>query len=219
MAAVAIQSRLKLHDVAVVARPRRPHNWAVNDKRLQSLSQDVAPETLVRAIAERQDRAAFAELFRRFGPKVKAYMMRLGTSDALAEDMIQDVMLTVWKRAELFDAGRASVATWIFSIARNRRIDVARRDRHIEFEADDPELVTDEDDTAFHHLAGAQDMRRVKEAMQALPQEQAMVVRLSFYEDKAHSEIAEELGLPLGTVKSRIRLAMEKLRVRLGDVR
>lgn len=203
---------------AVVVRPRPSHNRRVNEApRISAIG--AAPEHLLEAIARRGDRTAFAELFRRFAPKIKAYMMRLGTGDALAEDLAQDVMLTVWKRAALFDAQRASVGTWIFSIARNRRIDVSRKDGRIEFEADDPALVTDDDDTAFHHLASAQDMRRVKDAMSALPEDQAQVVRLSFYEDKAHSEIAQELGLPLGTVKSRIRLAMDKLRVALGDAR
>lgn len=202
----------------VVPRRRPAHTPAVNDlPQKPGSGAHVAPEDLIAAIARHKDRDAFAQLFRQFAPKVKAYMMRLGAADALAEDLIQDVMIAVWNRAAQFDAGKASVATWIYAIARNRRIDMVRRDRRVEFDGEDPVLATDDADDAFHRLAGLQDTRRVRSAMEALPADQARVLRLSFYEDKAHSEIAAELGLPLGTVKSRIRLAMEKLRGALGE--
>lgn len=217
MAALALEVWHIPPAALVVGRRGRAHTRAVNDTRPNAPA-DAAPEDLLRSIAAHQDRDAFAALFRLFAPKVKAYMMRLGTGDALAEDLIQDVMIAVWNRAGQFDPAKASLATWIYSIARNRRIDVARRDRRIEFDGEDPVLVTDEADDGFHRLAGLQDTRRVRAAMEALPEDQARVLRLSFYEDKAHSEIAAELRLPLGTVKSRIRLAMEKLRLALGDI-
>lgn len=218
MTALALKAWPNALPRTVVPRRRRAHTRAVNDIRPKADdTAGAAPEDLVRAVAKHQDRDAFAALFRHFAPKVKAYMMRLGAGDALAEDLIQDVMIAVWNRAAQFDAGKASVATWIYSIARNRRIDIVRRDRRLEFDGEDPVLATDEADDGFHKLAGLQDTRRVRNALEGLPRDQAKVLHLSFYEDKAHSEIAAELGLPLGTVKSRIRLAMDKLRGALGE--
>ena len=172
---------------------------------------------LVEAVAARRDDAAFARLFAHYGPRVKAYFRRLGTAEDRAEELMQDVMLTLWRRAEMFDRRRASVATWLFTIARNRRIDVLRREYRPQVDASDPALVGEAAPAADDQLQASQRERRLRLALAALPVEQADLVRESFFRDRSHSAIAEELRLPLGTVKSRLRLALAKLRGALKD--
>ena len=170
---------------------------------------------MLQAVACAQDRAAFADLFAHFGPRVKGYLMRLGASAAVAEDLAQEAMLTLWRKAALFDASKASVSTWVFTIARNLRIDAIRRERHPEI--DPAELAPDEERPADDGMVRDQDDARVRVAMAGLPKEQRQVIELSFFADKPHSQIAKELGLPLGTVKSRLRLAMARIRAALGE--
>ncbi len=162
------------------------------------------------AVRDRQDRAAFAALFAHFAPRVKAFLMKGGASAAVAEDCAQEVMATVWTKARLFDPARAGVATWIFTIARNKRIDVIRRERRPEPEAlpwgPEPERPQAE------ALALAQESERLAAAVAALPEAQRTLIRRAYFGDLSHSEIAAETGLPLGTIKSRIRLALDRLR-------
>jgi RNA polymerase sigma-70 factor (ECF subfamily) len=167
---------------------------------------------LLVAVAQRQDRAAFAALFGHFAPRLKGYVRRLGMEEARAEELAQEVMLIVWRRAALYDPAQASVSTWIFTIARNRRIDALRRERRPEIDQDDPALVRDPDPVADVLIEQGELAARLHEAVAELPEEQAVVLRKNFFEDKAHSAIALELALPLGTVKSRLRLALAKLR-------
>ena len=180
---------------------------------------DAALEDDLRAVAEARDRAAFARVFAFYGPRVKAYLRRLGAEDAVAEDLTQEVMLSIWRRAHQFDRTRAALGTWVYTIARNKRIDALRRERRPDFDLEDPALVP-EDGSAPRgdRQAEAEQVRRgVMEAVEQLPAEQAQLLRIFYFEEKPHSVIAEELGLPLGTVKSRLRLAMARLRVRIGD--
>jgi RNA polymerase sigma-70 factor (ECF subfamily) len=171
---------------------------------------------LLAAVAERRDRYAFATLFSHFAPRLKAYMRRLGLEDARAEELAQEVMLIVWRRATLYDPALASASTWIFTIARNKRIDELRRERRPEIDPDDPALVQDTAPAADLLVSQDQTGRRLRAAVAALPEEQAEVLRKNFFEDKPHGVIAAELALPLGTVKSRLRLALAKLRQALG---
>jgi RNA polymerase sigma-70 factor (ECF subfamily) len=170
----------------------------------------------IQAIAERGDRAAFSALFAHFAPRVKSYLLRLGASAESAEELAQETLLIVWRRAGAFDPGRAAPSTWIFTIARNLRFDALRREKR-PTRADDPSDAAVEPAAPDTILAALQDETRVGRAIAELPADQATVVRLAFFSDKPHSEIAVELGLPLGTVKSRLRLAMGRLRASLGE--
>ena len=173
---------------------------------------------LMLAVAGRQDRAAFAKLFDHFAPRVLSYMRRLGAETAAAEDLVQDVMLTVWRRAGQFDPAKAGVSTWIFTIARNRRIDIIRRERRPEPDPNDPALVPDGDPAADVAVEQEQHAVRLRAALTELPADQAQILQLAYFEDLSHSVIAEKLGLPLGTVKSRVRLAVSKLKSTLAEL-
>ena len=164
---------------------------------------------LMVAVRDRQDKAAFAALFQHFAPRVKGFLMKSGTEAALAEDCAQDVMAVLWHKAAQYDPARASVATWVFTIARNRRIDIARKARRPEAEALDWGEV--EPDQADVYAAG-QETARLVAAMAGLPEKQRALIQRAFYGELSHSEIAAETGLPLGTIKSRIRLALDRLR-------
>ncbi len=196
---------------------------AAHPAALTDLAGALAPETgpsaddwseWIRRVAEHKDRDAFSRLFQHFAPRVKSYLMRTGSSEQMAEDLSQEALVTVWRKAALFDPAQAAVSTWIFTIARRLRIDAARRhrledtgDEAFDFdrlEADQRELGENTDATRL--------TRRIRDALGRLPAEQAQVLRLSYYDDEPHARIAAELGLPLGTVKSRIRLAVAQLR-------
>ena len=173
---------------------------------------------LIVAIANRQDRAAFAELFGYFAPRVKAFMRRSGASDSQAEEVAQEAMLAIWRKAQLFDPAASNAATWIFTIARNLRIDAIRRETRggaIRVDEVEAEYEVDEQPAADVRIAAAQSEARLREALRSLPSEQRKVIEMSFFEEKAHSEIAASLRIPLGTVKSRVRLAMTRLRALL----
>ncbi|MFN4155718.1 MAG: sigma-70 family RNA polymerase sigma factor [Paracoccaceae bacterium] len=165
---------------------------------------------LVFRVRDHQDKAAFAALFRHFAPRVKAFLMKSGASEALAEECAQDVMATLWQKARLFDAERASVSTWVFTIARNRRIDALRKSRRPEPE-DLPWGPEPEPDQA-EVLEAQQETERLGAALSQLPLKQRVLIERAYFGDLSHSEIAAETGLPLGTIKSRIRLALERLR-------
>jgi len=175
----------------------------------------------IRAVADHQDRSAFACLFKYFAPRIKAFMQRSGASEAGAEELAQETMLTVWRKAASFDPASAGAAAWIFTIARNLRIDAHRREQRGSMtESSDVEIEYQIDDAPQpdSRLATAQSEERVRSALSKLSAEQVRVVELSFYEEKAHAEIAQILGIPLGTVKSRLRLAMSRLRTLLSEL-
>lgn len=179
-----------------------------------SLADDRQYDRLIEAVAQQRCRDSFAILFEHFAPRLKAYLMRAGAPASIAEDFAQDAMLVVWRKADLFDSSRARAATWIFTIARNRRIDALRRDSHAP-PTPDVSLAPDDPARPDDLLESDEDARRVRHAMEDLPAEQVELIRLSFFQDRPHAEIAASLGLPLGTVKSRIRAALQKLRAAL----
>lgn len=169
---------------------------------------------LMRRVADQRDRDAFGRLFLHFAPRVKSFLIRSGSADQAAEDLAQEALVTVWRKAALFDPSQAAVSTWIFTIARRLRIDAGRRHRleDVGDECFEFDQVQAEQPGVAEHTDATRLARRVRDALEQLPPEQAQVLRLSFYDDEPHARIAAELGLPLGTVKSRIRLAVAHLR-------
>ncbi|MFT3972224.1 MAG: sigma-70 family RNA polymerase sigma factor [Amaricoccus sp.] len=171
---------------------------------------------LLRAVAGR-DRAAFVALFERFAGRVKAYAMRAGVGAADADEIAQDVMVSVWRHAADFDPARAAVSTWIFAIARNRRIDHHRRGARPAPDPEDPLFQPDPAPDGLAALTAAEREAHLRQALEALPPEQRRVLVASFWRGLSHGEIAAEEALPLGTVKSRIRLAFRHLHALLGE--
>ena len=174
---------------------------------------------LMERVARHRDREAFQRLFLHFGPRIKAVMIRSGTDSDTAEDLAQEVMLTLWRKAELYAPERGTVAAWVFTIARNTRIDRLRRQSSRVYEdIADLNLESPEADGEKETEMRQRDSL-VGEALASLPPDQRRVVELSFVEDMPQAEIATALDLPLGTVKSRMRLAYAKLRERLEIVK
>lgn len=219
-----------LCSIELFCSPDRPGGAVVSDvrgawRKPLELEGTPARETLLMSPASRQivaiaadrDREAFASLFAYFAPRVKSYLMRLGTKPSLAEDLAQETLLTVWRKAGHFDPAKAQAATWIFTIARNLRISEVRRERRPGFDPEDPALSPVPPASAEESLAAAERESRIHEALATLPAEQAEVVRLSFFEEKPHQQIERDLGIPLGTVKSRLRLAMARIRRAVGE--
>jgi RNA polymerase sigma-70 factor, ECF subfamily len=176
---------------------------------------------LIEAVGQRQDRPAFATLFEYFAPRIKSFMLRSGVTASAADELAQEVMLTVWRKASLFDPSSTGAGAWIFTIARNLRIDQYRREQrggHLtDFDAE-LEFHIDQGPQPDTRLDARQAEQRVREALTCLSPDQQRVIELSFFDEKAHAEIAQILKIPLGTVKSRLRLAMERLRKLLSEL-
>lgn len=176
------------------------------------------PEQLIESIATSQDKDAFATLFDAFAPRIKFFLMRNGANPEAAEELAQEALLTVWRKARYFSPDRGTASAWIFTIARNLRIDQTRRDKRAQLYAMTEDYDPVDPDRPDDLVSASEHAQRVRSAMQELPAEQLEVVKWSFIEGAAHSEIAERLGLPLGTVKSRLRLAMRRMRKSLEDL-
>jgi len=176
-------------------------------------------QALVLRVANNRDRQAFSELFDHFAPKIKAFILHsFPGSELLAEDLVQEVMIKVWEKSHLYKPELAAVSTWIFTLARNTRIDQIRKDKNIASEIDVDNLyeaLEDESLDPFQatHNKHIEDL--VRKSIDSLPSDQAQVITKTFLEGKSHAEAAAELGLPLGTVKSRIRMAFGKLELSL----
>jgi len=162
-------------------------------------------------VGTKKDREAFAALFQYFAPRLKSYMLKHGAGEAGAEEIVQNTFITIWEKAAGYDPAKAAASTWVFTIARNKRIDALRREKYIEVDVDDPalQLAAEEKEDPY---AAVEDVDKLNAALSELPDEQKKLLKMAFYEDKSHSDIAKETNIPLGTVKSRLRLAMEKLR-------
>ena len=165
---------------------------------------------LIKKVETLKDTSAFEELFNHFAPRVKAFLMKSGADPQMAEECSQEVMATVWRKAHLFDPARASVSTWIFTIARNKKIDAIRKLNRPEPEQLYPEQDYEPDQEEVVELQ--QETERLATALGELPEKQRVLIEKAYLGELSHSEIAKITGLPLGTIKSRIRLALEKLR-------
>lgn len=184
---------------------RKPDEWAA----------------VMHRVATTRDRAAFAELFKHFAPKVKSYallMRHVFTSPEMADELVQEVMLKVWRKADSFNPEKASVNTWLFTIARNARTDIIRKINRGDIILDNDVMWELEDDVEpVSSLELLRTQKNVVALLQALPDEQSSVIRQIYLEGKSQAEIAKESGIPLGTIKSRVRLAMAKMRVAIPD--
>lgn len=176
-------------------------------------------ESYLVSIAESRDRNAFKKLFAAFAPKIKSFAMRNGVGPELAEEVVQETFIRVWRKAEQFDPTKASASTWLYTIARNQRIDLLRKRHRPEPDYEDPAFIPEPELQPTEVIVRNQEASRLKECIDALSPEQQEVLKLSFMEELPHVEVAEKLGIPLGTVKSRIRLAMKHIRSEIGDIR
>ncbi|MET0907433.1 MAG: sigma-70 family RNA polymerase sigma factor [Tardiphaga sp.] len=169
------------------------------------------------AIAASADMAAFETLFREFSPRIRAYLIKMTRDAQASEDLVQETMLAIWRKAGQYDPSRGPASAWVYTIARNIWIDAWRRQRRPAFDPDDPALSAEPEPDAPRQMETQQSREAVRRAMERLPAEQIDIIRLSFFEEASHSTIAARLGLPIGTVKSRIRLAFGRLRAALDE--
>ena len=173
-------------------------------------------DLLVRVGRDR-DKSAFKQIFEYFAPRVKSFLLRFGTDMSLAEEIAQEAMIMVWRRAETYDPRQSGASTWIFTIARNKRIDRLRRENRPLPDMTDPALMPESVETGEIQVARQQQEKKIRHALKNLPEEQAKMIFSAYYEEKSHREIAEESGVALGTVKSRIRLALNRLRTHIDE--
>ena len=176
-----------------------------------NLKSHESAEQLILNIAQNNCRESYKLLFSQFAPKIKSFMIGQGVKANEAEDIAQDTMLKIWRKAQLFDPKKAKASTWIFTIARNLQIDAIRKQKRHDRFNNEIQIETYEADTA-EKMISEQSASQVKEVIKQLPAEQLQVLKLSFYEDLSHSQIAQSLSIPVGTVKSRLRLALGRLK-------
>ncbi|WP_338721832.1 sigma-70 family RNA polymerase sigma factor [Devosia sp. XK-2] len=187
--------------------------------RIEAATAPTETSAQIVAIARRADMAAFEALFREFGPRIRAYLLKLTRDGQAAEDLMQETMLAIWRKAGQFDPERGQASAWMFTIARNIWIDAWRKQKRPAFDPDDPALVPAPEPAAGEMLEQKQSGAALHEALKTLPAEQVELIRLSFFDEDSHSTIAARLGLPIGTVKSRIRLAFGRLRAALEEMK
>ena len=182
----------------------------------------MTPETatdLLCKVADERDQRAFQELFDAFSGRIKSYMVRHGAEAATADDIVQEAFTTVWRKAHLFDRRKGTAPSWIFRVARNLRIDRVRKERVWQPLPDDHLEQVSEDAPPDEAVSQNERQEAVREALGLLPPEQLEVIELCYMDGLSQSEAAERLELPIGTVKSRMRLAYSKLQPILTDVR
>ena len=166
----------------------------------------------VELIGKNQDKLAFNSIFKYFAPRLKSFLVKAGSTDTQAEEVIQEVMIAVWTKSSTYDSNKSSVSTWIYTIARNKRIDKIRKEKRHYLSESDEGLEIPVDSTQEKEIFTAQVSNSLKKYMSNLPEEQSKLLKLSYFYNKTHADISAELKIPLGTVKSRIRLALTKMR-------
>ena len=175
-------------------------------------------DRLLLRVASDRDRSAFKKLYEHFAPRLKSFLLRIGSDMSAAEEICQESMIMVWRRAETFNPDSAGASTWIFTIARNKRIDKLRKDNRPLPDLHDPSFFQIPVDKSDDILQRVEEEKKIKNALKNLPPEQAKLILSAYYEEKSHRKIADETNLPLGTVKSRIRLAINRLRTQLEEL-
>ncbi len=192
----------------------------VNDSKVVMLAENSPDDwsDLLVKVGENRDRQAFSRLFAHFAPLVKGFLMKGSNIGAeQAEELVQETMIKVWRKANSFNRQKSSASTWIYTIARNSRIDWIRREARTQVEIDADDLYdTGEENPSYSSLVRVRDKENIRNNIGELPQEQLEVITKVYYEGKSHSEVSDELGLPLGTVKSRIRLALKRMHLTLA---
>ena len=174
-------------------------------------------DKLLIQVGNNRDRSAFKALYEHFTPRLKSFLLRIGSDDSTAEEVCQESMIMVWRKAETFNPESAGASTWIFTIARNKRIDKLRKDRRPLPDLNDPSFYKKPIDKSDDILQRVEEEKKIKKALKNLPPEQAKLILSAYYDEKSHRKIADETNLPLGTVKSRIRLAINRLRTQLEE--
>lgn len=174
-------------------------------------------DTCLLKIGKYRDKSAFKSLYEHFTPRLKSFLLRIGSDESAAEEICQETMIMVWRRAETYNPESAGASTWIFTIARNKRIDKLRKDSRPLPNFNDPLFYQTPIDKSDDILQRTEEEKKIKNVLKNLPPEQAKLILSAYYDDKSHRKIAEETDLPLGTVKSRIRLAINRLRTQLED--
>ncbi|MBL6768599.1 MAG: sigma-70 family RNA polymerase sigma factor [Alphaproteobacteria bacterium] len=175
-------------------------------------------DRLLLRVGSYRDRSAFKKLYEHFAPRLKSFLLRIGSDMSAAEEICQESMIMVWRRAETFNPESAGASTWIFTIARNKRIDKLRKDNRPLPDLNDPSFFQIPVDKSDDILQRVEEEKKIKNALKNLPPEQAKLILSAYYEEKSHRKIADETNLPLGTVKSRIRLAINRLRTQLEEL-
>ena len=175
-------------------------------------------DRLLLRVGSDRDRSAFKKLYEHFAPRLKSFLLRIGSDMSAAEEICQESMIMVWRRAETFNPESAGASTWIFTIARNKRIDKLRKDNRPLPDLNDPSFFQIPVDKSDDILQRVEEEKKIKNALKNLPPEQAKLILSAYYEEKSHRKIADETNLPLGTVKSRIRLAINRLRTQLEEI-
>ena len=174
-------------------------------------------DQLLIQVGNNRDRSAFKTLYEHFAPRLKSFLLKIGADEFAAEEVCQESMIMVWRKAETFNPESAGASTWIFTIARNKRIDKLRKDSRPMPDFNDPSFYKKPIDKSDDILQRAEEEKKIKNALKNLPPEQTKLILSAYYEEKSHRKIADETNLPLGTVKSRIRLAINRLRTQLED--
>ena len=175
-------------------------------------------DRLLLRVGSDRDRSAFKKLYEHFAPRLKSFLLRIGSDMSAAEEICQESMIMVWRRAETFNPDSAGASTWIFTIARNKRIDKLRKDNRPLPDLNDPSFFQVPVDKSDDILQRIEEEKKIKNALKNLPAEQAKLILSAYYEEMSHRKIADETNLPLGTVKSRIRLAINRLRSQLEEL-
>ena len=205
-----------LGDRFFISSPVKPNKGTSKSR---TMADGLDTNKLMERVVADGDKEAFSQLYTHFAPRLKAMMMKMSPDASVAEEVAQEAMIALWRKAHSFDPNKASLSTWLFTIARNLRIDRFRAKKKDNLDPNEPMLLPSEEPSAEYTVFRGEESIKVRNCIGKLPEDQQEVVGLAFMEGLTHQEIADNLGIPLGTVKSRLRLSFEKLRPMLKELR